>query len=271
MNDFINLPKIMGVINANEDSFFKNSRFEGLNAIVKIENMIENGAQIIDIGGVSSRPGSIAVSAKEELTRVKPIIDLIYEQKLFEKIKFSLDSYQPEVLRYALDKGFKIVNDITGLQNDEVCEVASSFKASVVIMHMQNSPQNMQDNPKYNNVILDVDNFFKNRIKKAKSYGLKNIILDIGIGFGKSLDHNLILLKNLKYFKHLNCELLVGASRKSMINNIVKSEIDERIPGTLAIHLKSIENGANIIRCHDVKEHFQAIKVQEAINKAKIL
>jgi dihydropteroate synthase len=263
--------KIMGVININEDSFFQNSRFTNSQAINKIEQMIENGANIIDIGAVSSRPGSISVSWKDELSRVKPIIDLINKQKLYEKAKFSLDSYQSEVLKYALDRGFKIVNDITGLNDDKVCEVAALYEAEVVIMHMQDNPQTMQENPFYENLILDIDDFFEQRIKKAKSFGIKSIILDIGIGFGKTLEHNLKLIQNLEYFKHFGYELLIGASRKSMIDKIVKSSIEERLPGTLAIHLKSIENGASIIRCHDVKEHYQAMKVQEAILRSEIL
>ncbi len=263
--------RIMGVINANEDSFFSASRFEGKNAVAKIEQMIEDGASIIDIGGVSSRPGSIPVSVKEELRRVKPIIDLVKEHKLYEKVDFSLDSYKSEVLEYALDRGFKIVNDITGLSNDKVCEVTSKYKATAIIMHMQKNPKNMQDNPKYEDVILDIDDFFSQRLEKAKSFGIENIILDVGIGFGKTLEHNLLLLKNLEHFKHFGYEILMGASRKSMIDKIVSSSIEQRLPGTLAIHLKSIENGASIIRCHDVKEHFQAIKVQKAINNIEIL
>jgi len=259
--------RIMGVINANKDSFFKNSRFKGLDAIKKIEEMIVNGASVIDLGGVSSRPGSKFVSFNEELSRVKPIIDAIYGEKLYEKIDFSLDSYAPEVLEYALDRGFKIVNDITGLQDDEVCKVASKYKAKVIIMHMQNIPQNMQAEPKYDNLLEEINTFFKERISKAKKFKIEKIILDVGIGFGKRLEHNLSLLKNLDYFKHFGYELLIGASRKSMINMITPCDTEHRLPGTLAIHLESINNGASIIRCHDVKEHFQAIKVQEAIQK----
>lgn len=263
--------KIMGVINANEDSFFKGSRFEGSSAISKIEQMIEDGASIIDIGGVSSRPGSVAVLEDEELRRVKPIIDLISEQKLYEKVEFSLDSYAPKVLDYALNRGFSIVNDITGLENDEVCKIASSYNAKVVIMHMQKKPEDMQEKPEYEDVILDIDQFFNERIEKAKSFGIEEIILDVGIGFGKTLEHNLMLLKNMEHFKHFGCELLIGASRKSMIDMITPSTIEERLPGTLAIHLDSIKRGASIVRCHDVKEHFQAIKVQEAILNSEIL
>ena len=258
--------KIMGVLNANEDSFFKNSRFDNSQACQKIEKMIEDGADIIDIGAVSSRPGSIAVEPKIELERLKGIVDTIYSNKYYEKVDFSIDSYEPLVIDYVLNHGFKIVNDITGLQNDEVCRLTAKYNASAVIMHMQNNPQNMQENPNYENVILEIDDFFKQRIEKAKSFGIENLILDVGIGFGKDLEHNLNLLKNLEHFKHFGYELLIGASRKSMINQIVESSIEDRLAGTLAIHLESIKNGASIIRCHDVKEHYQAIKVFEAIN-----
>lgn len=263
--------KIMGVVNANEDSFFYKSRFKGEQAIVHIEKLINDGADIIDVGGVSSRPGSQAVSPKEELSRLKPILDLIGKQKLYEKAKFSLDSYEPEVLKYALDCGFKIVNDITGLQNDEVCKLSAQYNAQVVIMHMQSDPKNMQKNPQYEDVIVEVNDFLDQRVEKAKSFGIKDIVLDVGIGFGKSLEHNLLLLKHLEHFKHFGYELLIGASRKSLIDMIVPSKIEERLPGTLAIHLESINNGASIIRCHDVKEHYQAIKLQEAIKKVEIL
>lgn len=260
--------EIMGVINANEDSFFKDSRFQGQNAILKIEDMIEHGASIIDLGAVSSRPGSLEVKEEEELKRLKDIFDLIKNKKLYEKVQFSIDSYTPSVLKYAFDCGFSIINDITGLQNDEVCSLAASYKSKVVIMHMQNKPNDMQDKPSYQDILKDIEEFFKQRIKKAKSFGIDDIVLDIGIGFGKTLEHNLKLLHNLDKFSSLGYALLVGASRKSLINEIVKSELKDRLPGTLAIHLEAINKGASIIRCHDVKEHFQAIKVQEGIRKA---
>jgi dihydropteroate synthase len=263
--------KIMGVVNANDDSFFYKSRFKGEDAVAHIEKLINEGADIIDLGGVSSRPGSQAVSPKEELSRLKPILDLIGKQKLYEKADFSLDSYEPEVLKYALDCGFKIVNDITGLQNDEVCKLSAQYNAQVVIMHMQSDPKNMQKNPQYEDVIVEVNDFLEQRVEKAKSFGIEDIILDVGIGFGKSLEHNLLLLKHLEHFKHFGYELLIGASRKSLIDMIVPSKIEERLPGTLAIHLESINNGASIIRCHDVKEHYQAIKLQEAIKSVEIL
>jgi dihydropteroate synthase len=257
--------EIMGVVNANEDSFFSGSRFVGSAAISHIESMISDGASIIDLGGVSSRPGSEAVSADEELRRLKPILDEIYSSKLYDRAKFSLDSYAPSVLEYALDRGFSIVNDITGLVDDEVAKISAKYDAQVVIMHMQGTPRDMQLNPTYTDVVHEVDEFFATQIGKANSFGIKDIVLDVGIGFGKRLEDNLRLIKSLSHFSKYNLPILMGASRKSMIDKIVPSSIDERLAGTIAIHLKSIDNGASIIRCHDVKEHYQAIKLHQAI------
>ncbi|RXI43988.1 dihydropteroate synthase [Malaciobacter mytili] len=263
--------KIMGVLNANEDSFFKNSRFNEVEAISRIERLIEDGADIIDIGAVSSRPGSLPVEPEIELSRVKNIADAIYSTKLYEKARFSIDSYEPLVIDYVLNKGFDIVNDITGLQNEEVIKLCAKYNATAVIMHMQKDPTFMQVNPVYEDVILEVEEFLEKQMLKAKEFGVKDIVLDVGIGFGKTLEHNLKLLNHLEHFKHLGCELLIGASRKSMIDKIVPSTIEQRLPGTLAIHLESIKKGASIIRCHDVKEHYQAIKVQESILSQEIL
>jgi len=258
--------KIMGIINANDDSFFKESRFEGNDAINKIFKMIDDGANIIDIGAVSSRPGSFEVSEEEELKRIKPICNIIYNEKLYEKIHFSIDSYTPCVIEYALKSGFSIVNDITGLKNDDIARLTAKYDATIIIMHMLGTPKDMQNNPTYKDVITDINDFFETQIQKAKKFGIKNIVLDVGIGFGKTLEHNLLLLKNMEYFSHFKYEVLIGASRKSMIDKIVPSTIEDRLSGTLAIHLDSIKKGASIVRCHDVKEHYQAIKTQEAID-----
>ena len=258
--------QIMGVLNANDDSFYKQSRFTPSNAISKIEIMIQEGADIIDIGAVSSRPGSVGVSDEEELQRLKPILDAIYEQKLYEKVSFSLDSYSLPSCAYALERGFKIINDITGLANDELSALVGSYKAKAIIMHMLGTPQDMQDNPSYENLLVEVENFFKERMSKAESLGVKDIVLDVGIGFGKRLEDNIELIKNMDYFKSLGKELLIGASRKSMIDRISPSSSDERLAGTLAIHLKAFDNGASLIRCHDVKEHVQAFKVHCALS-----
>ena len=270
LKDFINKKhkkvQIMGIVNANDDSFFENSRFMGSEAISKIEQMIHDGANIIDVGAVSTRPNSEIIDSSEELDRIKPICDEILARKLYEMAIFSIDSFTPDVIEYALKSGFKIVNDITGLENDEVCKLVAKYEATVIIMHMQGTPQTMQKNPTYENVIIEIDDFFKNRIEKAKDFGISNIILDVGIGFGKSLEHNITLLQNMEHFLHFGYEILLGASRKSIIESIVpNTNIQDRLSGTLAIHLDGIKKGATIIRCHDVSEHFQAIAVATAI------
>ena len=257
--------QVMGVINANDDSFFSQSRFQSQDAINEIEMMIEKGASIIDIGAVSSRPNAPTVSVEEELLRVSPLLKLIKEQKLYEKITLSIDSYEPKVISLALDSGFKIVNDITGLENDEVCSLCAKYSAKAVIMHMQGRPQTMQENPHYNNLLYDVYSFFESRMQKAESFGIKDIVLDVGIGFGKTLEDNLLLIKHLEHFLTLGKPLLVGASRKSMIDKISPSNVSERLSGTLALHLESVRNGASILRVHDVYEHTQALKVYEAL------
>jgi dihydropteroate synthase len=262
------MPFIMGIVNANDDSFFKASRFQDAKAVARIYEMIEEGASIIDIGGVSSRPGSLPVDAKEELERIKPIVDMLYEKNLYETVRLSIDSHEPKVIAYVLDKGFSIVNDITGLANDEVCRLTAQYNASAVIMHMQNTPQDMQRAPHYDNLVLEIDDFFAKRIKKAHSFGVEDIILDVGIGFGKTLQHNLLLIKHLEHFLHFNKPLLVGASRKSVIDGIVKSDISDRLAGTLALHLKATDNGASILRVHDVYEHYQALHVKAAIQNS---
>lgn len=271
LSEIINVKKskdveIMGVINANDDSFFSGSRFSEVDAVTKIERMIEDGAKIIDIGGVSSAPNSQIVGVEEELKRVEGIYKLIYEHKLYEKVKFSADTYEPEVAKRALESGFNIINDITGLQNDELCKIIASYDAQAVLMHMQGNPQTMQQNPKYESVLDDVYKFFKVRIQKAESFGVKDIILDVGIGFGKTLEHNISLIKNLEHFLTLEKPLLVGASRKSMINKIYPCEVNERLAGSLEIHMEAVRNGASVIRVHDVKEHAQALAVHTALN-----
>jgi len=259
--------QIMGVVNVNDDSFFEGSRFVKDEALEQIEKMIEQGADIVDVGAVSSRPYAQEVSVKEELHRIKPICDMIKEEKSFEKVRFSIDSYTPLVVEYALKSGFSIINDITGAKDDEIIKLALKYNAKLCIMHMQGNPKTMQKNPHYEDVMLEVSDFFALAIKRCEALGMKreDIILDVGIGFGKTLKHNITLLKNMEHFKLFACELLVGASRKSIIDSIVSTPVEERLPGTLAIHQKALENGANIIRCHDVKEHRQMLKVWEAL------
>jgi len=259
--------QIMGVINANDDSFFEGSRFLAEDAISQIEQMIHDGADIIDIGAVSSRPGATQVSERVELERMKPICDAIGANKLYEKVTFSIDSYTPEVVEYALKSGFTLINDITGAADENIILLAVKYDTKLCIMHMQGRPQSMQDNPIYEDVMVEVSEFFDVRLEKCEALGMdrKNLILDVGLGFGKTLEHNVTLIKNMGHFTVFGCEVLVGGSRKGMIDKISPSSPEERLPGTLTLHLKAVENGANIVRCHDVKEHVQALRVAEML------
>ncbi len=261
--------EVMGIVNANDDSFYPNSRFNLSSSIGAVEEMILQGADIIDIGGVSSRPNSVSVSVTEEFDRLKPIIDMLYEQRMYEKIRLSLDSYTPAVIAYALERGFSMVNDITGLANDAVAQLCGEFKATAVIMHMQGTPQTMQNNPHYDSVLHEVEQFFQERLEKADAFGVTDVILDCGIGFGKRLEDNLALIAHQKHFIALGKPLLVGASRKSMIDALCPSTTHERLGGTLAIHLRAIAEGASIVRVHDVQEHVQAIAVWQALGELR--
>jgi len=260
--------EIMGVLNSNNDSFYQGSRFEKSQTIYKIEQMIDDGADIIDIGAVSSRPGSIYIGEDEELKRLKPILKIIKENKLYKKVKFSLDTFSPKVIKASIKSNIEIINDITGLTDNKVAKLVSKNHQKIVIMHKKGDTSTMQNNPYYDNVILEVEEFFKRQIDKALSYKIphSNIILDVGIGFGKRLEDNIELIKNLNHFQSLGYPLLIGASRKSMIDNIFNSKVEDRLSGTLAIHLEAIRNGASIIRVHDVYEHRQAIQVYKALN-----
>jgi dihydropteroate synthase len=261
-------PQIMGVLNINSDSFFVQSRVGQSSFLDSVHKMIDDGADIIDVGGVSSRPGSTYPGEAEELLRVEPIFELIYKNKLYEKASFSADTFSPKVACAALESGFKIINDINGLKDDELARVIAQYSATVVMMHKKGDTKTMQENPKYDNTMLEIDSFFDERVEKAKSFGVSDIVLDVGIGFGKSLDDNLTVIKNLGSFMHFGLPLLIGASRKSMINDISPSIVEDRLAGTLSIHQKALDNGASIIRAHDVKEHRQMIEVWKKIRSA---
>lgn len=253
--------KIMGVLNANEDSFYEGSRFVGKEAVRHIERMVDQGADIIDIGAVSSRPGAAVVDEQEELQRLKPIFQAICEAKIYEDTVLSIDSYAPLVVKEALESGFSIINDITGFENDTLCKLCASYNATAVVMHMQGTPQTMQNNPQYDDVVFEVYEYLAKQVEKLESFGVQDIVLDVGIGFGKRLEDNIALLKNLEHFLRLEKTLLVGASRKSMIDALSPSKPHERLAGTLALHLEAVRNGAGIVRVHDVYEHKQALEV----------
>ena len=232
--------------------------------------MLDEGADYIDIGAVSSRPGSRYCGKEEEFKRLNFALDLIYKKNYYERAIFSLDSFDEYCLEYALNKGFKLINDIQGLRNKNLAILAEKYKAKYCLMHMQNEPHNMQDNPHYDFILADIEAFFKEKLELLSSFGVDEILLDVGIGFGKSAEHNLVLIKHLEHFLHFQKPLLVGASRKSVINAYYESEVEQRLPGSLFLHLKAYENGASIIRTHDVKEHKQFFAMAKAMKELAI-
>lgn len=261
-------PKIMGVININEDSFNPDSRKSGVAAIEKIEQMIKDGASYVDIGAVSSRPGSEYIGAKAEFARLKWLLDEIYKLKIYENVKLSLDSFDEYCLEYALDRGFSFINDISA--NENLALLAAKYDAWLCIMHMQGNPKNMQDAPHYDDLLGEICDFFTAKIKAARDKGAKKIVLDVGIGFGKTAEHNMLLIKHLAHFKKFDLPLLLGASRKSMINAYYQSEVKDRLAGSLYLHLMAALNGAEIIRTHDVAEHAQLFRLHEAYEKINL-
>ncbi|VAX16076.1 Dihydropteroate synthase [hydrothermal vent metagenome] len=254
----------MGILNVTPDSFSDGGRFTRIDkAITQAEKMVEEGATIIDVGGESSRPGADPVSKEEEAKRVLPVIRLIV--KKFPKTPVSIDSYKPEVTLAAMEEGAAMINDITGLRDTKMMEVAARFNAPVVIMHMKGTPQTMQKRPAYKNVTLDIATFFKERIKTCSKNGIDKIVVDPGIGFGKTVNHNLQIINRLDEFAKLGRPVMIGHSRKSFIGKILGDESTERETATAAITAMAVKNGASIIRIHNVLANRQAAMIASAV------
>ena len=257
---------IMGVLNITPDSFSDGGLFvDADKAVAHARQMAEDGAEIIDVGGESTKPGSEHVSEEEELKRVKPVIERLVKEI---NVPISIDTCKPKVAEECLELGASLVNDITGLRNKEMIKIIAKHNIPVVIMHMKGEPKNMQQNPAYKDVVKEIKEFFRDRINKARDYGIDNIIIDPGIGFGKTAGHNLQILKRLNEFKDFGCPILVGPSRKSFIGNITGLAANERLEGTLAAISIAILNGADIIRVHDVKECKRAAQIADAVRCA---
>ncbi|HED6631742.1 TPA: dihydropteroate synthase [Campylobacter coli] len=266
-NDF-SKPKqaeLMAVINVNEDSFNADSRVSYKDFEERLNEILALNPEYIDIGAVSSRPKSVYCGKEEEFRRLKNVLDLIYDKNYYEKAIFSLDSFDEYCLEYALNKGFKFINDISSLRNLNLAKLASKYNAKYCLMHMQNDPLTMQDDPRYDDLLDEMSSFFKEKLEILDTLGVKESILDVGIGFGKSAEHNMILIKHLEHFLQFKKPLLVGASRKSVINAYYESEVKDRLAGTLYLHLKAFENGASIIRVHDLYEHKQLFVMANAM------
>lgn len=270
--DFSGGPRLMGILNATPDSFSDGGQYLTPEAaIARAETMAEEGADLIDVGGESTRPGAPPVPLEEELRRVLPIVDILAQR--LPQTPLSVDTTKAEVARQCLDAGASLINDVSALQFDtKMAGVVRERQIPVILMHMQGDPRTMQKNPVYKDVIRDIQAFFKERVAWAVKNGLKpeQILLDPGIGFGKTVEHNLEILRNLKSFQDLGHPLVLGTSRKSFIGKLLGSKDkplppEDRLEGTLATHLWAAIQGVHVLRVHDVKETRRAIEIWRAM------
>lgn len=257
---------VMGILNVTPDSFSDGGNYLDVQqAIDHAETMAAEGATLIDIGGESSRPGASPVSVNEELVRVLPVVRALADTV---DVLLSVDTYKAEVARRALEAGAHVVNDITALCGDpDMAATVAEMEAGVVLMHMKGTPRTMQQSPEYNDVVNEVSAWLKKKIQNAEAEGIapERIIIDPGIGFGKTTKHNLELLKRLSEFRALKKPLLIGTSRKSFIGNILEVPVTERVEGTAATVCWAIAHGADIVRVHDVKANVRAAQMTDAL------
>lgn len=262
---------IMGVINVTPDSFSDGGRyFQREKAIEHGLTMAQDGADIIDVGGESTRPYSKKISINEEIDRVIPVIETL-DREL--KIPISIDTYRAEVARQAIKAGASIINDISALRFDpDMISVAAESDVPVILMHMKGTPADMQENPTYDNLIEEILDFLRDAVDRAVKGGIRKemIIVDPGIGFGKTFDHNLEILRDLTKFGSLERPILLGTSRKAFIGHILKKEVHERDTGTMATIAASVMKGAHIIRVHDVKKCVDTVKIADAIERGSV-
>ena len=261
---------IMGILNITPDSFSDGGEFlHRDNALKQVEKMIKEGADFIDVGGESTRPGAIKISYEEELKRVLPVISSI--KKEFPDILVSIDTYKSKVADEAVNVGADIINDISGLKfDDNMANVVAKYNVPVILMHIKGTPENMQKNPVYENLLNEIFDYFRDSLHILEDAGgnVNNVIIDPGIGFGKTFDNNLEILKRVKEFKSFGVPVLIGASRKTFIGAILNKENPkERTTGSLAVAAVSAYNGAKILRVHNVKETFETLKIVDAIQR----
>jgi dihydropteroate synthase len=257
---------VMGILNVTPDSFSDGGRyFDVQRAVTHAEAMVAEGATLIDIGGESSRPGASPVSVDEELARVVPVIRTLADTT---DVLISVDTRKAEVAQHALEAGAHIVNDITALCGDPaMATVVADMEAGVVLMHMKGTPRTMQQAPQYNDVVNEICAWLEKKVQNAEAQGIaaERIIIDPGIGFGKTTEHNLEILKRLSEFRALKKPLLVGTSRKSFIGNLLGVPVTERVEGTAATVCWAISHGADIVRVHDVKANVHAAQMTDAL------
>lgn len=256
-------PLVMGILNITPDSFYDGGKYEDEKMWLKhTENMISEGADIIDIGAMSTRPGAQLINEDIELKRIIPVLQKLV--KTFPETIFSVDTFRARVVEEASNVGVNIINDISaGSLDENMVDAVAKSGLPYILMHMKGNPTNMQDNPIYVNVMEEITSYIPNKLSKLVAVGVKSVIIDPGFGFGKTIDANYSILRNLESFKAFGCPLLVGISRKSMIYKPLGSSPEKVLHATSALHFQALLNGANILRVHDVKEAQSIIKLVE--------
>jgi dihydropteroate synthase len=259
-------PVVMGVLNVTPDSFYDGGRYQGRDQVLRqTEKMLREGAALVDVGGMSSRPGAAEVPAAEELRRVVPAIAAIGEA--FPEALISVDTVRPEVAREAVAAGAHLINDISaGALAEEMYATVAALGVPYCLMHMQGTPGTMQRSPHYEDVVQEVLDFFIREVGKLRGLGVVDIVIDPGFGFGKTLEHNYRLLKNMHVFRMLDLPVLAGLSRKSMIYRLLETTPEEALNGTTALHMVALQQGAAILRVHDVREAVEAVRLWEQLN-----
>ncbi len=263
----LSLPHVMGILNVTPDSFSDGGSFNSLNAALRqSEKMIQEGASIIDVGGESTRPGAAPVSIQQELDRVLPIVEAI--KKRFD-IVVSVDTSTTEVIQGAAALGMGFINDVRALEREGALQAAAKTNLPICLMHMKGMPQTMQDGPDYVSVVDDVMSYLMSRVVECESVGISRsrLILDPGIGFGKTLSHNLLLLKHSEVFKSMGFEVLIGLSRKTMIGEALGLPVEERLYGTMGANASAYLKGARIFRVHDVRSHVEMLALMSRIER----
>lgn len=258
----------MGILNITPDSFYDGGKYKNeLEFLTQTEKMLHEGATFIDVGAYSSRPGAAHISEKEELSRILPVIDLLV--KNFPEIILSVDTFRSEIAQKTIENGAAIINDISGGKMDEnMFQTVADLQVPYILMHMLGTPQNMQQNPVYEDVTIDIIAFFSKQIYKLHQLKVNDIIIDVGFGFGKTMKDNYVLLSNLSLFKQLDVPILAGISRKSMLYKPLKIAAKEALNATTVANTIALLNGASILRVHDVKEAVEAIKIVKLLKES---
>lgn len=257
----LSTPVVMGILNVTPDSFYTKGREQTKQDFINLaERMLSEGASILDIGGVSTRPNAEPVSEQEEMDRVMPVLESLHSA--FPELILSMDTTNSRVAQYGLEHGASIINDVSGgLDDPDMYKVVASYRAPFICMHRQGTPKTMQVAPHYHHVVKDIHDYFSTTLQQISTHAITDIILDVGFGFGKTMSHNYQLLNHLEVFTSFNRPLLVGISRKAMVQKVIHQDSEHALNGTTALHMVALQKGANILRVHDVKEAMECIQL----------